>query len=458
MQFIKQCDWIDPLELSKNIPDSEGHWCLLYSGSNTENLGGKSFLAFGIKEIKQSNEMDDIFDNSLDGDLYNRWFGYLSYDLKNSIEDLKEDAPSIIEMPNLLFMSFNNIVEFDHGSRIVNLYSEHVNDDEHKEKRHPVINTLYGEASYGAEYISDIESKINSDDQLRIRSLESNMTKDEYIEKVEYIIDEIKKGTLYQANLTRKFYGSLSRSSTNGSTRLSDFDLFAELSETSPSPYSCYFKINDVSIISSSPEQFIKSDKNGNVISRPIKGTAPRKSNAIDDAKSLEKLINSTKDKAENLMIVDLMRNDFSKGCKKTSVYVEDLFKVNSYKSVHHMSSKITGKIKGGVTSMEFIRNCFPPGSMTGTPKIKAMEICSELEGIRRGVYSGCIGWIDEDGSFDTSVVIRTIILKGDIFEFQVGGAIVYDSVPEEEWMETIYKAQDICDVLNISTDKLQLL
>lgn len=449
MKFLKNFDWIDPLELTKRIPENESHWCLLYSGSNIDDLGNKSFLAFGLKDSISSDKIIQKFENNNDkivvgGDYVNKWFGYFAYDLKNSIEDLPYDSPSIIELPNLLLMQFQHIIEFDNSSRKVNIYSE--------KSDHRFINKIFREISEeDNEIFPAHNNNINQD--VHIKNIESNMTREEYLEKVNHIIDEIKNGTLYQANLTRKFYGSFSDSNINNKN---DFDLFVKLSKESPSPYSCYFKIGDISIISSSPEQFIKSDQSGNVTSRPIKGTAPRKNDRNDDKNSLEKLQNSIKDKSENLMIVDLMRNDFSRGCIKSSVYVEDLFKVNSYKSVHHMSSKINGVISDDISSLEFISNCFPPGSMTGTPKIKAMEICSELEGISRGVYSGCIGWLGDDKSFDTSVVIRTLIIKEDIFEFQVGGAIVYDSNPEDEWMETMYKAKDICNCLNISFDKLK--
>jgi anthranilate/para-aminobenzoate synthase component I len=203
---------------------------------------------------------------------------------------------------------------------------------------------------------------------------------------------------------------------------------------------------------------FLSLDTLGNVETRPIKGSAPRFEDKEKDQNSKNELQSSEKNRAENLMIVDLMRNDLSRNCVTGSVSVDSLFDVTTYATVHHMSSTIRGKKKPDIATLDLVKGCFPPGSMTGAPKIKAMELCSELEQQARGVYSGAIGWFSGDGACDFSVVIRTLIMQGRRFEFQVGGAIVSDSDPIEEWRETLTKARGIAKALDIPIEKLAQL
>ena len=254
------------------------------------------------------------------------------------------------------------------------------------------------------------------------------MTDEEYKQKVAVIIEKIRAGELYQANLTRKFYGEI---------KADPFELFCKLTEISPAPYSAYIKFGDTHIISASPEKFL-SIENGVAETCPIKGTLSSSSPAA-------LLALSEKDRAENLMIVDLMRNDLAKTC--TNVRVPKLFEITSYKAYHHMSSTILGDTTA--SPLEVALGCFPPGSMTGAPKISAMKLCSELEGIERGVYSGALGWISGDAC-DLSVVIRTLIIQGNKFEFQVGGGIVADSTPEKELEEIYVKAGPILKALGV--------
>ena len=224
--------------------------------------------------------------------------------------------------------------------------------------------------------------------------------------------------------------------------------MYLELAKKSPAQYGAFIKFNDLYIISSSPESFLKSDNNGNITAQPIKGTIGIDTN--DGEKEKIKLMNSDKDKAENLMIVDLMRNDLSISCEVGSVKVPKIFEITSYPHLHHLSSVITGKKRKNVSNVDLIQRCFPPGSMTGAPKVSMMNEISKKEKFKRGVYSGAIGYFGGDGSFDFSVVIRTILIKENKLEFQVGGAIVYDSTPEEELVESNVKAQKIKELLGL--------
>jgi para-aminobenzoate synthetase component 1 len=204
---------------------------------------------------------------------------------------------------------------------------------------------------------------------------------------------------------------------------------------------------HDFQVISSSPERFL-SIKDRLVTTRPIKGTRPRGKDEEEDNFYREELINSEKDKSELLMIVDLERNDLSKTCKPNTVKVTELFKIEKYATVFHLVSTVEGKLKDDISSVECLKECFPGGSITGAPKIRAMEIIEELEKLKRNLYTGAIGYFDLRGNCDFNIVIRTIIKKGDKAYFGVGGGITWDSVEEDEWYETCDKAKALMKVL----------
>lgn len=428
MLLQKKLPWSNPLDVARGIPKSEEYWALLYSGIDSGFSGRYSILAFRAKNKIKSQNFGE-FEKALTSNrnrFDNAWIGYLGYGLKNNLEKLPEDSGGVISMPNLWMVKYRTILLFDHKKKIIELWSENKSESFAKELQ--------------------FSKKYQPPD---ITSVLSNMTRKQYLSKVSDIKKAIIRGDLYQANLTRKFIAKTKSDFDN-------FSIFSRLCKISPAPYSAFLKFNDNFVISSSPERFIHIDKNGVVESRPIKGSAPRFSDKTKDKKSKSNLIKSEKDKAENLMIVDLMRNDLSRSCKSGSVEVKSLFDILSYSTVHHMSSTVCGKKNPNISTIGAVKNCFPPGSMTGAPKIKAMELCSKMEKHERGIYGGAIGWFGGDGSADLSVVIRTIIKQKNTIEFQVGGAIVADSKPEEEWKETILKAKAIAKTLGIKQKTLE--
>jgi para-aminobenzoate synthetase component 1 len=426
MKLIKKLKWSDPISLASSV-NGEQNWLFLHSVIDNAVTGNYSILAlkqksevFSFAELEEKLSSDKLM-------LDNSWFGYLGYGLKNKLEKLAQDIEFKIELPDLWMANFNLILLFNHKENNIEVWSQ------------------------SEELAKDIPEAFNIGEyQCDVSNLASNMTKDQYLEKVKIIQDAIKRGDLYQANLTRKFYGNIANAKP--------IAIFKKLCNISPSPYAAFIKLGNKYIISSSPERFLHIDKNGNVDTRPIKGSAPRFKNKKQDEISFNNLKNSVKDKAENLMIVDLSRNDISKNCVVGSVAVSDLFNITSYSTIHHMASTIKGKKLSSSSSLELVKGCFPPGSMTGAPKIKAMQLCSDLEKVKRGVYSGAIGYFAGDGSVDLSVVIRTLIIDGNNFEFQVGGAIVSDSDPYLEFEETITKAKAIASVLGLSLDELREL
>ncbi|NSA17276.1 anthranilate/para-aminobenzoate synthase component I [Clostridium saccharobutylicum] len=225
------------------------------------------------------------------------------------------------------------------------------------------------------------------------------------------------------------------------------FKIYEKLRSSNKAPFSAYMNFEDFQIISSSPERFL-SIIDGVIETRPIKGTRPRGKNDEQDKKYREELMNSEKDKSELLMIVDLERNDLSKVCKPNSVKVKELFKIEEYVTVFHLVATVEGKLKEGISSVKCIRECFPGGSITGAPKIRAMEIIEELEKLKRNIYTGSIGYFDLRGNSDFNIVIRTIIKRENKAYLGVGGGITWESIEEEEWFETIHKAKALMGVL----------
>ncbi|VAV88926.1 Para-aminobenzoate synthase, aminase component, partial [hydrothermal vent metagenome] len=258
--------------------------------------------------------------------------------------------------------------------------------------------------------------------------------------KVAKTIEYIEAGDIFQANISRAFLALLPK-------KHSPFDLFRQMSRASLAPFSAYFRLDKTrAVLSNSPERFLAVDKTGQIQTHPIKGTRPRGNSKAEDEHLAQALQNSAKDKAENLMIVDLMRNDLSKVCEAGSVKVPELFALQSYANVHHLVSTVRGQLRAGTTAADILRACFPPGSITGAPKIRAMQIIHQLEQVQRGPYCGALGYISNSGQMDFNVLIRTMQLQvrpdGDWDAvFRAGGGIVADSKPLDETKEMRDKA-----------------
>ncbi|MSP33374.1 MAG: anthranilate synthase component I family protein [Rickettsiales bacterium] len=441
MSLQKQkLNWIEPLDLAQKIADnySAESWIFLYSSLSSEIKNSRSIIAlFPQKELILDNLAQ--LQNALNP--HKSWLGYISYE---AYKDKSATEKSFINLPKIWLLNFSLILEFDHDKKTLEAHFSK------QEQLAEVLNyqtTFVEEKSKIKNYIPNFSTENNapnfSDKNIQITNFVSNFSDDEYLREVEDIKNMIQCGDFYQANLTRKFFGNI-----NIEKQKDFFSLFLELDKTSPANYSSFIKLRDNFIISSSPELFL-SIKNGEIISRPIKGTAPRSNDLKQDQENKKNLQNSDKERAENLMIVDLVRNDLSKVCKAGSVMVKNLFHITSYKTLHHMSSEISGKISNEFNIIDAVQSCFPAGSMTGAPKIKAMEIIAQKEKINRGIYSGALGYFKGD-EVNLSVVIRTLICQKNKFEFQVGGAITFDSVARTELEETEIKAQAIKKVLGI--------
>ena len=422
---ISTATWRDPLQFLEKLPEMES-FCLLYSGLIGEGFGRFSFLAAWPKQIMKSDDWPTL-------DAKKNWLGYLGYGLKNKLEKLPQDKKStLFPMPDFWMAEYHVVACFDHFDKTITLHSS--------------------SAAYAKKFNALEPTRLPALPAAPlVKNLTSNMNKKEYMVKVEQVLEAIRAGEVYQANLTRKFSGEWAQA-------VSPLVLFNALCRFSPAPYSALLKCGETHVISSSPELFLEISENGKVTTKPIKGSAPRAKDFAEDKRIREQLAESEKNRAENLMIVDLMRNDLSRTCDAGSIRVESLHDITTYLTVHHMSSTIVGQNQKDKTALDVVKGCFPAGSMTGAPKIKAMELCSQLEQQERGIYSGAIGWLGENGTAHFSVVIRTLIMNEKNFEFQVGGGIVADSTPESEWQETLIKARGLAAALNINEEELSAL
>lgn len=426
---IKKIAWIEPLKFAEIVSANYGEedWILLYSGLHEQNKNSSSYIAlFPKKKIVQSDfvKAKKVIEKSEE-----KWFGYLSYEVGNQFEKALKTKKSFIDLPEIYLVNFSVVLEFDHAKKTLKVSF----DD--KEKLEKILRWIRLRQGYVGQAPLSVTKKIDS-----------NFTDKSYLAAIRDIQKMIGRGDFYQTNLTRKFFGKFSKKQNSQTA----FQLFLNLTKNSPANYSSFLQLDKNFVISSSPELFLKIE-NGEIISRPIKGTAPRGSSAKEDLKNKTELQNSPKERAENLMIVDLVRNDLARVCKPGSVKVKNLFDITSYKTIHHMSSEIHGKLEKKLSSLDAIACCFPAGSMTGAPKIKAMEVAAKKEKINRGIYSGCIGFFDGKKSANLSVVIRTLVVKEQKFEFQAGGAITYDSKPEAELMEVFSKAKALQTILGLN-------
>ncbi|MBT8294969.1 MAG: aminodeoxychorismate synthase component I, partial [Gramella sp.] len=272
-------------------------------------------------------------------------------------------------------------------------------------------------------------------------TVNSRISKKEYILKIGQMLDHIHRGDIYEANFCQEFYAE--------EVDLDPFSIFRSLNEISTPPFAAYLKLENFNLISASPERYLRK-RGSELLSQPIKGTARRAEDPEEDKEIAETLASDPKEQSENVMIVDLVRNDLSRIAKKGSVQVEELCKVYTFKQVHQLVSSVTAEIAKEIPPVEALRTSFPMGSMTGAPKISAMKIIENLEESKRGIYSGAVGYFTPDGDFDFNVVIRSILYNSEnkYLSFSVGGAITAKSDPEKEYEECLLKAKAMREVL----------
>lgn len=357
-------------------------------------------------------------------------FGYLSYDLKNAIEDLKSENFDGLHFPELYFFQPKKLFLFKGDTvemHYLNVVADEMDDD--------LNNICHCEPVLSAE--SD-EERSNFLNEIVIKP---RISKTDYLSKVNTMLEHIYRGDIYEANFCQEFYIE--------NTQINPLETYWKLNSISKPPFATFIKLNDKYLLSASPERYLK--KTGTkIISQPIKGTAKRSKDSVEDKRLKEQLAIDEKERSENIMIVDLVRNDLSKTAKKGTVKVVELCQVYTFPQVHQMISTISSEIEETEHPVHVLESTFPMGSMTGAPKISAMKIIETLEETKRGVYSGAVGYFTPDSNFDFNVVIRSILYNHSqqYVSFSVGSAITAKSNPLKEYEECLIKAKAMREVL----------
>ncbi len=390
----------------------------LYVNGKHSKLSFEEYLKKYIDENKDYNDTDlPIVSGAI---------GYLSYDYGRKNENISTRHKDDTNVPQCIFNFYDNFIIEDIKNKETYIIGNGVVEDSIKSVR-------------------EIENKIKSyKDKFQINNsdyeieVSANFEKDEYKNVVDKMIQYIIEGDVYIGNMTQQL---------KVHSRKPPYSVFKTLRSNNPSPFGGYMNYGDFKIVSASPERFLKM-KDSIISTRPIKGTRPRGKNLKEDNEFRNELKNSEKDRSELLMIVDLERNDLNRVCEKGSVIVDELFTVEEYATVFHLVSEIRGKLKEELNVVDLIEAAFPGGSITGAPKIRAMEIIDELENGRRGIYTGSFGYITLDGNCDLNIIIRTALYKDDHYYLGVGGGITCESDLEFEYEETLQKAKALLEAM----------
>ena len=433
----------------------------LDSATNTSDMGRYSYLTADPFVVLQSNGDEiDITKGSENEQLVgNPWdlleqtieeyvtetpkesfpfeggaIGYWAYDMGRTIEELPSMAARLYEYPEMFIGLYDWVLVEDHIKRTITLITTNYNPDITAKKRKDWVLNLISQTEQDC---SSCQTLLVSDNEVN-----SNFSNDEYQAAVQKVKKYLEAGDIYQANIAQRFNLPF-----QGDTWL----LYLKLRKFNPGAFSAYLKTPDIHLLSSSPELFLAVDDR-EVMTRPIKGTHARGNNPMEDLLFAEQLENSKKDQAENIMIVDLMRSDIGKVCEIGSVQVTGLNQLEKHPTVWHLVSTVVGRLRSEFASIDLLRYCFPGGSVTGAPKIRAMEIIEEIEPIRRGVYCGSVGYISFSGNMKTNIAIRTMVIEGENIGFHSGGGIVTDSDPASEYSETIDKAAGLMKALGLKT------
>ena len=381
------------------------------SNSGYIAIGCKKEIVYASKNIhlEKLNDFISIPDS---------WkFGYISYDVKNEFENLPSANLDGLEFPEIHFFIPQTLFKIEKDN----------------------ISLIYGDNSLLPD-VKEVFLK-NKTKKTNPITLTPRINEKEYLAKVKSVKGNIQQGDVYEMNFCYELF--------NENVEMDPFETYKKLNKLTNAPFSCFGNFNNKYVLSASPERYIQ--KNGQqLISQPIKGTIARGVDEMTDLTQIENLKNNQKERSENIMIVDLVRNDLSKIATKNSVKVEELCGIYTFETVHQMISTVSATIKPHITFLDILKATFPMGSMTGTPKIRAMELIEEYETTKRGVYSGCVGYVKPDGDFDFNVIIRTLLYnsKKKYLSCMVGGAITSKSNEKEEYQETLLKAKAVLQAL----------
>ncbi len=401
----------------------------------------------GTEEIRRGNPFDvlgeflDLY--SLDNSpspvpFVGGAVGYFSYDLGRFIERLPDTAVDDLQLPECYLAFYDAVVAYDHldgKTYIISTGFPQMDEAKRLKRAEERLRDLKN-----LILLSPPPQALKEAITSQNASLKANFTHENYLKAVETAREYICAGDIFQVNLSQRFEADLA---------LPPYELYKRLRQINPAPFANYFGFDGVSIVGASPERFLKV-RGDWVETRPIKGTKPRGRNEQEDNELSQSLLLSIKDRAENVMIVDLERNDIGRVCRFGTVKVTELAVLETYPTVFHLTSTVVGQLREGKSLVDLLKATFPGGSITGAPKVRSMEIIDELEPTHRSVYTGSLGYLSFNGNMDLDIVIRTIIVKDNRAYFQVGGAITYDSDPEAEYIETLDKGRAMMQALGL--------
>lgn len=430
---VKQIDFVEPINLFEKYSNDYGSVLLTGNGDETNSRYSMIGIlpnfelkydknAININLEQKSGEIWNVLNDVLTNTQFHNLnfpanlcglIGYATYELGRDIEIIPKTTINSYEMPVVQLLAYKTYFIFD---TIEHLAWE--------------IKIHYRKTKY-------LHKTSQKDNSFKIRNLSQETSKADYIKKVKVIQDYITKGDVYEVNLTQQVSGDFSGNA---------YDFFKKLYSINDAPYSCFFNLDNLKIVSNSPELFLRA-KGREVETRPIKGTIPRSNNSAIDLQNRQSLLNSEKDQAELFMIIDLLRNDLGKVSEIGSVKVKNAKKLEPYKNVYHLVGIVESNLDKKYNYTDLLKATFPGGSITGCPKIRAMEIIDEIETYTRNLYTGSIFIINKE-FFNSNIVIRTAIIKDDKIFINSGGAITIDSNPNEEYLEMKVKIKNIMELL----------
>jgi len=369
--------------------------------------------------------------------------GYFSYDLCHFIERLPSTAVDDLKLPECYFGFYDLVLAFDNlqgKAYVISTGFPELRETERMERATKRLNEVKEKLASVSGSGTEVLPTPTSSPMEQV-TLKGGFTHKEYVDTVEKARQYIIAGDIFEVNLSQRFEAELS---------MTPYELYRRLRRINPAPFACYLGFDEVSVVSASPERFLRV-RGDWVETRPIKGTRPRGKTPEEDEALANELLSSSKDRAENMMIVDLERNDLGRVCRFGTVKVTELAILEVFPTVFHLTSTVVGRLREGKNCIDLLKATFPGGSITGAPKVRAMEIIDELEPTKRSVYTGNIGYFSFNGDVDLNIAIRTFLVKGRKAYFQVGGAVVYDSNPEAEYQETLHKGRALIDALKMA-------
>jgi para-aminobenzoate synthetase component 1 len=433
-----------------DIFSKEKSLVFLHSSMRDAHKGRFSFLAFNpfkVVSLRGKDSMENLrrdfmpFKTNIripQTPLTSGIIGFISYDYGLCQEKIKLQSDDSYKLPDVHFGFYDSVLVIDHFKKTTSVVSTGISE----KRTHLKESKSKSDLTYIIKRLTERKTPSGTQNYFKNIKLESNFSKASYLKAIKRALYHIKVGDIYQVNLAQRFMFDLKDGIFN------PISFYKTLIKNSPSPFSGYLDAKSFQIMSSSPERFLSLIKD-KVTTSPMKGTRPRSRNARQDEKYKKEILLSPKDRAELLMITDLERNDLGRVCRYGSVKVKDMRTIETYKTVYQATSTIEGRLTKDKDGFDLIQAAFPGGSITGCPKIRAMNIIEELEPTRRGIYTGILGYMDFNGDLDFNILIRTALRLKDKLYFQSGGGIVADSKPLKEYNETLVKARGILQTLN---------